>query len=655
MEIAKRSIMYQVPNITKENLYKTFISIVLGLIGLCLNIRPFVFLLPPHEIKFMTGLVCPMIVSLRWGWRYGLLSAIFCLAFSTTWIKDGGILSLVTVLMFILWIVWHGWCAKKFGNTGDKKWNPYLFEIPFRLFNTLILYIIFRWAFQFNSPVWSSKMSVTSISLSFINVTAIQAVVNGYLILLLSDVLILFGPIRKILGLKEITEQKRSNYLLGAAVLICCVFWVIDGVFNLIFQNFSHSITPRGTQSLLDSIIFKVPPYALFERLSFFIALLTGVILSTRYIGKYTSSEKLLQKIVKLSPYPITVVDSGGRVEYINPEFVGSFGYRLEDIPTVTDWYNKIFPNIFERRDFIAHWKEDMQKAKQLNREPRMFNVTNKNGNIENIIFRQVILDEDKEYIICENVSERIRAEEKFRKLNEELEQRVKKRTAQLEATNRELEAFSYSVSHDLRAPLRSIDGFSLALLEEYNHQLDAEGKDYLNRVRSASQRMGQIIDDLLSLSRISRRELKKEKVNLSEMAERIVSKLQERDPDRSVDIVIGHKVSAVCDPNLIEVVLENLLSNAWKFTSMQEKAWIVFDTVLQDDELVYCVRDNGVGFDMAYAGKLFGAFQRLHKDADFEGFGIGLATVMRIINRHEGRIWAEGYVNRGATFYFAL
>jgi light-regulated signal transduction histidine kinase (bacteriophytochrome) len=194
-----------------------------------------------------------------------------------------------------------------------------------------------------------------------------------------------------------------------------------------------------------------------------------------------------------------------------------------------------------------------------------------------------------------------------------------------------------------------------LALLEEYNEQLDAEGKDYLNRVRSASQRMGQIIDDLLSLSRISRRELKKEKVNLSEMAERIVSKLEERDPDRKVDIVIGHKVTAVCDANLIEVVLENLLSNAWKFTSKQGKAWIVFDTVLQDDELVYCVRDNGVGFDMAYAGKLFGAFQRLHKDADFEGFGIGLATVMRIINRHEGRIWAEGYVNRGATFYFAV
>jgi PAS domain S-box-containing protein len=646
--------MYHDSKINKEVLYKISISIILGLIGFCLSLHPFVFLLPPHKLSLMVGLVLPMIVSLKWGWRYGLLSAIFGLGFKAMWFK-GGWESIVTVSMFILWIVWHGWCAERFGKTGEKKWNPYVFEIPFRLFNTLILYTIFRWIFQFNPPAWASEMTVTSISLTFVNVAAIEALVNGYLILLLSDVLVIFGPIRKIFRLKEVKEQKRSNYLLGTAVLIGCFFWVIDGTFSLLFRDFSHSIPFRETESLLDLIVFQVPPYALFGRLSFFIALLIGVILSTRYINKHSSSEKLLKKIVKISPYPITVVNSGGRVEYINPEFVESFGYQLEDIPTVTDWYNKIFPNVFDRRDFIAHWQEDISEAKKLNREPRMFNVTNKSGNIENIIFRQVILEEEKEYIICENVSDRIHAEEKFRKLNLELEHRVKKRTVQLEATNKELEAFSYSVSHDLRAPLRSIDGFSMALLEEYNDQMDEEGKDYLKRVRSASQRMGQIIDDLLSLSRISRRELHKEEVNLSVIAERIISKLQEREPDRKVDIVIGHKVTAICDSNLIEVVLENLLSNAWKFTSKQEKPWIVFDTVLQDNEIGYCVRDNGAGFDMAYAGKLFGAFQRLHKDNDFQGYGIGLATVMRIINRHEGRIWAEGYVNRGASFYFVL
>ena len=453
----------------------------------------------------------------------------------------------------------------------------------------------------------------------------------------------------------EIVEQKSSNYLLGAAILIGCVFWVVDGAFSLIFQDLPNSMAAKGSDSLLDLLVFNVPPYALFERLSFFIALLTGVLLSSRYINKYSETEQLLTRMVELSPYPITVVNTSGRVDYINPEFIESFGYKLDDIPTVHDWYGKIFPNIFERREFITHWKEDIQKAANSKTEPRPFNVTAKDGSIQNIIFRQVIVNDEKEYIICENVSERIRAEEKFRALNEELEQRVKKRTAQLEATNKELESFSYSVSHDLRAPLRSIDGFSMALLDEYKDELDAEGQDYLRRVRSASQRMGQIIDDLLSLSRISRRELKKQEVNLSEIAQKIVEKLQESDSDRHVDIVIGHRVTADCDSNLIEVVLENLLGNAWKFTSKRDKPWIIFDTVVQDDELVYCVRDNGAGFDMAYANKLFGAFQRLHKDSDFHGYGIGLATVQRIIHRHGGRIWAEGHVDRGATFYFAV
>ncbi len=644
----------QDPNTAKEISLKIFISIISGVMGFWLSLHPFVFLLPPYEFKFIAGLALPLLVSLEWGWRYGLISAIFGLGAQAMWIK-GGWESVVMYIFFALWIVWHGWCAEKFRKTQKKIWHRFAVELPFRLFNTIILYTVFRWIFQFNPPPWAPEITQTSASLQYINYKALGAACNGYLVLLLSNVLILFGPLRKVLRRHEIIEQKRSNYLLGTAILIGCVFWVIDGAFGLIFRDLPNSMAAKGSDSLLDLVVFNVPPYALFERLSFFIALLTGVLLASKYINKYSETEQLLTRMVELSPYPITVVDTSGRVDYINPEFIESFGYKLEDIPTVQDWYSRIFPNIFDRREFITIWKEDIQKAVKFKTEPRTFNVTAKDGSIQKIIFRQVIVNEEKEYIICENVSERIRAEERFRALNEELEQRVKKRTAQLEATNKELESFSYSVSHDLRAPLRSIDGFSMALLEEYKDELDAEGQDYLRRVRSASQRMGQIIDDLLSLSRISRRELKKQEVNLSEIAQKIVEKLQESDSDRHVDIVIGHRVTADCDPNLIEVVLENLLGNAWKFTSKRDKPWIIFDTVVQDDELVYCVRDNGAGFDMAYANKLFGAFQRLHKDTDFHGYGIGLATVQRIIHRHGGRIWAEGYVDRGATFYFAL
>lgn len=507
-----------------------------------------------------------------------------------------------------------------------------------------------------NPAPWAAEVAQVTVPITLINYAAVEAAINGYLILLLSDVLIIFGPVRKLFKLKIVHEQKLTNYLLGAAIVISCLYWLIDSVYyKYILSNFSSSMIFDKQKNLIDLLFFNVPPYTLFVRISFFIALLTGILLASKFMSKYRETENFLRKIVELSPYPIIVIEPDGRVEYINPTFVQTFGYALDEISTVTEWFNKIFPNVFDRREFILNWKIDLRKAKTDNTEPRMFNATNRDGKIQNIIFRQVFVENDKEVVICEIVSERIQAEDNFRKLNEELEERVAQRTGQLEAINKELEAFSYSVSHDLRAPLRSIDGFSMALLEEYSGKLDLEGQDYLQRVRSASQRMGQIIDDLLSLSRISRRELRKQDVNLSEIAENILNKLHERDSDRIVDIVIGHKVVAYCDPNLVEIVLENLLSNAWKFTAKQEKPWIVFDQIIQDNEMVYCVRDNGAGFDMAYADKLFGTFQRLHKDTDFDGYGIGLATVQRIINRHEGRIWAEGYVNRGASFYFAL
>src|SRR5919112_316083 len=229
----------------------------------------------------------------------------------------------------------------------------------------------------------------------------------------------------------------------------------------------------------------------------------------------------------------------------------------------------------------------------------------------------------------------------------------------ELEATNRELEAFSYSVSHDLRAPLRSIDGFSQILVEDYADEIDKEGKDYLGRVRSASQRMGRLIDDLLGLSRVTRRVLRQEDVDLSQMAREVVAELRRREPGRRAEVEVEEGLVANGDPRLLRVALVNLMGNAWKFTEKEREAKVAFG---QDEELsrrgrvpVYYVSDNGAGFEMAYADKLFGAFQRLHGTEEFEGTGIGLATVQRVVHRHGGRIWAEGEVGRGATFFFTL
>ncbi len=231
----------------------------------------------------------------------------------------------------------------------------------------------------------------------------------------------------------------------------------------------------------------------------------------------------------------------------------------------------------------------------------------------------------------------------------------LSQRAVALEAANRELEAFSYSVSHDLRSPLRSIDGFSQALLEDYEDKLDDDGKDYLRRVRAASQRMAQLIDDLLQLSRLTRKEMSLEEVDMSGMARVIAADLRRADPQREAEFVIGEDLIVQGDGKLLEVMLENLLGNAWKFTGKQPCARIEFNRTERDGQATYYVRDNGAGFDMDYVDKLFGAFQRLHAAAEFEGTGIGLANVQRIVNRHGGQVWAEGQVGQGATFYFTL
>ncbi len=263
-------------------------------------------------------------------------------------------------------------------------------------------------------------------------------------------------------------------------------------------------------------------------------------------------------------------------------------------------------------------------------------------------------------------ITERRRAEEALRMFSVELEERVRERTSQLETANKELEAFSYSVSHDLRAPLRAVDGFSHALVQDCGDRLTEEGRDHLKRIRAAASRMGQLIDDLLTLSRLSRSALRKQTVDLSALARTILGEFQNLEPQRKVEVRIAENLRAEADPNLIRVALENLLGNAWKFTSKRPEASIEFGqleaAVKPTTEgrpttgpVTFFIRDNGAGFNMAYADKLFGAFQRMHRMDEFPGTGIGLATVARIIRRHGGDIRADGAVDHGATFFFSL
>jgi light-regulated signal transduction histidine kinase (bacteriophytochrome) len=251
---------------------------------------------------------------------------------------------------------------------------------------------------------------------------------------------------------------------------------------------------------------------------------------------------------------------------------------------------------------------------------------------------------------------EQIQAQDtELRQAQEELENRVEARTAELTAANKELEAFSYSVSHDLRAPLRSIDGFSQAVLEDYGEKLDASGADYLRRIRFAAQRMSGLIDDMLTLARVTRSAVHREIVDFSTLAKSVAEDLQHGDPKRQVEFAIKDGLVVEADVRLLRVVLENLIGNAWKYTSRHDAAHIELGSPRDNGHRVYFVRDDGAGFDPQYASRLFGAFQRLHASTEFPGTGIGLATVQRIVHKHGGRIWAESAVEKGATFYFTL
>jgi len=254
-----------------------------------------------------------------------------------------------------------------------------------------------------------------------------------------------------------------------------------------------------------------------------------------------------------------------------------------------------------------------------------------------------------------EKVRELSEVNESLLRLNGELERRVVERTAQLEAANRELEMFSYSISHDLRAPLRHIDGFSQALVDEFASKLNTTGREYLERIRRSSRRMMDMIDALLELSRYARVTLKKEVVDLSAMAKEVAAALSQSQPEREVRVEVAEGLSVRGDASLLKVVLEHLLSNAWKFTESRKDALIEFGAVQWEGRLAFVVRDNGVGFDMNYADKLFAPFQRLHSQEEFPGRGIGLAIVKRIVSRHGGKVQAEGELGKGATFTFTV
>jgi PAS domain S-box-containing protein len=371
------------------------------------------------------------------------------------------------------------------------------------------------------------------------------------------------------------------------------------------------------------------------------------------------NSEARFRSLFQQAPVPLCFVNKNGELEDFNFRFEQLFGYSHADIPTLAEWWQLAYPDPEYRGWVQKAWNEAVAHATTSGEDiiPIEYQVTCKDGTARTMLISGITVGEDFLATFFD-VTERRQAEDEVHRLNAGLEQRVAERTAELTAANQELDSFAYAVSHDLRAPLRAMSGFSQALTEDYGNLLQGEARVYLEQINLASSKMSELIDGLLVLSRSTRGELQRDAIDLTVLSHSLLAELASSEPERQVSVQVEPGLQTLGDARMIEVVMRNLLANAWKYSARVEPAGSAKIRVyrqIRDGQNYFCVADNGAGFDMAHANRLFQPFQRLHRQDEFPGIGIGLATVQRIVHRHGGSIEARGEAGKGATFCFSL
>ncbi len=513
---------------------KVLISILFGLIGFILNFHTINFAqFVEFKASILLGLLFPLLITLSWGWRFGLLSALVggCQSMWWLWRTDGyGVFYAVPV--FTLWIVWHGiWADHRNFKGPAAKWyhSMYVVELIFRIISESGFYIIFRWLVSFNPPPWNPDITWSHVSYSWVNFVVIKHLLTAYILMLIAHVLLNIGPFRKFLMLPHKPGQKDTTFVVSVFILLGIIFWVVDSVVG-------HYAFSQSTDSLLTAITSSISPRDLFVRNFFLLVCFVSGLLVSKFLA------------------------------------------------------------------------------------------------------------------------DRYAADQEVRKLNQNLELLVRKRTAKLAEANKELEDFVYSVSHDLRAPLRSISGFAQIIDRRHKNCLNEEGQHYFDNIIKASQQMGELIDDLLKFSRMGRKSLKSEPVVLDDVLKSAVETLSDQIKATSAQVVIPDQRPVIQgDFALSTHVFINLIENAIKYHKADEAPVIDVGIEVEDQHVVVSVADNGIGIETVYHEKIFNIFQRLHNQSEYPGTGIGLAAVKKALQMMGGDVLVESKLGKGSVFKVRL